>query len=569
MTSFPLLLVPLVPLLIAALAVFPGFRSSLPWAALVAPAPALLLIILYAGPISQDVPALLLGVRLELDATRLAFLAFTAFLWTLAAWSAVAYLKNDTRRTRFCVFFLLAMAGNFGLILAGDVASFYTFFSMMSLASWGLVVHERSRFALFAGRSYIVFAIAGELALFSGLTIAAYTAESLFLADIRQTELGGLGTLLLLLGFGIKLGVVPLHLWLPLAHAAAPAPASAVLSGAMIKAGLFGALTILPFGLVQHEQAGLVIIALGGTSIVLAALIGASQRNPKAVLAYSSVAQMGLVAMALGTGLAVPVAWGAILPALVLFAAHHAFAKAALFLGVPAYWSMQRPLTRTLLLLLLILPAAVLSAAPWTSGALAKSSLKDALGTAPGFWGQALDPVLLFSSLGTALLMLRFLALMGRQEPKANLSAWITGPWMVMTVLALGGVWLAPFAAPELEDEQLANAVPIALAIGGTICLWLLMRGTGLRVREVPPGEILALFQFSRRPTRSAGTFSIGVPAVWWLSASALFQRHATVQRANGGIALLIILVAIIVAGLAAHPDLRALAHQPLSYPSL
>ena len=555
MTAFPLIFAPLLPLGLALLAAIPLARCILPWAMILAPLPTLILAFSGTGAAWQDIPWVLMGVRFELDPVRAVFLTFTGFLWTGAAWSATIYLKSDANRTRFCVCFLLAMAGNIGLILAGDVVSFYTFFSMMSLASWGLVAHERGDFASFAGRSYIAFAIAGELALFSGLTLAAYGTQSLLLADIRQMEFGGLAMLFLCVGFGIKLGVVPLHLWLPLAHAAAPGPASAVLSGAMIKAGLFGALILLPIGVVPLEQAGLIVSSLGVVSVLLAALVGVTQTNPKAVLAYSSVGQMGLVAIGLGTGLAIPEAWGLILPALVLFAAHHAFAKAALFLGVPAFWSMAHPVARSAVLALLILPAAALAAAPWTSGALTKTGLKDALGEPGGFWGHVLDPVLMLSSVGTALLMLRFFWLLAQQAPKPRLSAWLLGPWSTMTMLAIGGVWLTPIDVPVLSSDQALNAIPIVIAIVVAGLVSLLFWALGLRTREVPPGEILAVFQFAERPGKPIGTLLASLPRPHQLGSHLPWptRRH----RANGGTALLFILVAIIAAGLWANPELR------------
>ncbi|WP_147113153.1 proton-conducting transporter membrane subunit [Tateyamaria sp. syn59] len=555
MTSLPLLSAPAIPVLVALLAMLPLSRQALPYATVLAPLPALVLALSGASEHAQEIPALLLGTQLEWDTLRAGFLLFTSLLWTTAAWCAAVSLHSDVQRSRFCVLFLLAMAGNFGLILAGDIVSFYTFFSMMSLASWGLVAHDRSPFASFAGRCYITFAIVGELALFSGLTLASYTAGSLLLADVQQTELGGLSMILLAIGFGIKLGVVPLHIWLPVAHAAAPAPASAVLSGAMVKAGLFGALVILPLGMMQMPDAGIVVIVLGGVSVVLAALIGVTQNNPKAVLAYSTVAQMGLVAMALGTGLARPETWDAVAPALALFAAHHAFAKAALFLGVPAIGSLSRGVTRGIAIALLALPAVTLAAAPWTSGTVAKSALKDAMLDPTGLWGGALDPALFISSVGTALLMLRFLWLMAAGTGHtARPSAWVCAPWGTMTGLAMGGIWLAPFAAPELPVDALSNATPILIALGLTLGILLLVRTFGIETREVPAGEVLALFRIGARKHMRAAP---RVTQIQWfdgLPEWSFWKWSGPDYSAYSAIAVLAILVAIIAAGVISLP---------------
>jgi formate hydrogenlyase subunit 3/multisubunit Na+/H+ antiporter MnhD subunit len=146
-----------------------------------------------------------------------------------------------------------------------------------------------------------VIAIAGEVFLLLGLLLGAAAAGGVDIAAIRAA-LGTSGTgpvaiALLVAGFGIKAGLVPLHVWLPLAHPAAPVPASAVLSGAIVKAGLFGLILFLPDG-----AYGALLMGLGLTGAFGAALWGLTQPNPKAVLAYSTVSQMGLMVMFVGAG---------------------------------------------------------------------------------------------------------------------------------------------------------------------------------------------------------------------------------------------------------------------------
>jgi len=128
--------------------------------------------------------------------------------------------------------------------------SFYLFFTLMSLASYGLVVHTRSERACYAGKCYLIFVILGEAALFAALLLVASTCSTLSFEAARpllaQSE--WLDTILLLawIGFGIKVGTIGLHVWLPLAHPVAPPPASAVLFGIMLKAGLLGWPRLLP-----------------------------------------------------------------------------------------------------------------------------------------------------------------------------------------------------------------------------------------------------------------------------------------------------------------------------------
>src|SRR5690606_8688590 len=99
----------------------------------------------------------------------------------------------------------------------------------------------------------------------------------------------------IVLGFGLKIGLVPLHVWMPLTYSAAPIPAAAVLSGAAVNAGVIGLIRFLPFDTALPTCGG-IIATVGLLSAFYGVAIGITQRNPKAVLAYSSVSQMGFVA---------------------------------------------------------------------------------------------------------------------------------------------------------------------------------------------------------------------------------------------------------------------------------
>jgi formate hydrogenlyase subunit 3/multisubunit Na+/H+ antiporter MnhD subunit len=436
-------------------------------------------------------PWLLFGAGAVLDTLARVFLGFTAFLWLAAALAARHWLLTAKDAAGFTIAFLLAMAGNLGLILASDVASFYAFFAMMSFASYGLVIHFRTPEALFAGWRYIGFVLAGELALFAGLALAVDQAGSLLLADLRATALAPTTAALILTGFGVKLGIMPLHFWLPPAHGAAPAPASAVLSGAMIKAGLFGMMAALPLGIAALPEHGIVLLAAGLVTIFAAAILGAREPNPKAVLGFSSVGQMGMVALGIGAALVEPAAWAVIAPALVFLAVHHALAKAALFLGVGAFLAGGPFRRRSCLLALLALPALVLAGAPMTSGAQAKAALKAALDLGPAAWGPWLGLALSLSTVATTLLMARFAVTLWRAAPASA----VPGPATALPFVALAALALAlPRAWPAVAPD-LAAAMPAADASGGMPMLLLgiaLAAATGLvaAARAVGPARL-------------------------------------------------------------------------------
>jgi hydrogenase-4 component B len=463
------------PLLIAGLLWWPASRAIglrlAPWT----PLPALLLALIAPVPQQFDLPWLLLGTRLGLDETGHVFLLFSALIWLAAGWFARAWLAHDERRHAFAGFFLLTQAGNLGVCLALDAASFYFFFALMSFAAYGLIVHDRSAAAWRAGKVYLVLALAGEMLILSGLLLAV-GAHPLAVAC-------------LILGFGVKTGLPLLHVSLPPAYAAIPIPGAAVLAGAMIKAGLLGWLRFLPLGETALPDAGTAMLLAGLLAIFFGSVVGLTQRLPGALLAYSSISQMGVLAIAVGAGLLAPELWPLLLPAVVLYAVHHALAKSALFLSLGV---LQRHGATPGVLLGLALPALALAGAPLTSGMLAKSSLKQALQTLPAPWGDTLPLLLALGALGTALLMLRLLWLVQHQpaQPDAS-SRSLIAPWL-LTLLGVAGLaaWLAPVAAWQsalTTQAVLAASWPLFAALA----LAFAAQRSRLRAPAIPPGDLL------------------------------------------------------------------------------
>lgn len=305
-----LLLSTLYPLLLFALFAWRAPQHYSRWWIVSAPLPALLLSIGLPDTFIQ-LPFLLLGVVWELDAFTRPLLMMTALLWLISGYFALGYMKPEGLR-RFTLFWLATLTGNLSLILAQDIASFYTGFALMTFAGYGLVVHQLSPEALRAGKIYIAMAVLGEVLILAGFIalipdLVEPMLHSVPLA-IAEHDYPMWVSALLFAGFGVKAGVLGLHFWLPLAHPVAPTPASAVLSGAMIKAGLIAWIQVLPLG---AELAALIepnflrgvslvtgfawlVIGLGLSASFLAAVLGARQLKPKAVLAYSSISQMGL-----------------------------------------------------------------------------------------------------------------------------------------------------------------------------------------------------------------------------------------------------------------------------------
>lgn len=194
------------------------------------------------------------------------FLLLCGIVWTFALFYAKGYLSVSSAKTTFYVWALLALSGNIGLILADDYFAFITFYTLMSLSSYGLVIFTLRKDAKTAARSYIRWAILAELLLFAGFSLL-----SQWQLDSSNIGLQPVSQILLLIGFGIKLGMFGLHFWLPLAHPAAPVPASAVLSGVMVKAGLIGILKFLPE---MSPELGTFLIYIGVSGILAGAVAG-------------------------------------------------------------------------------------------------------------------------------------------------------------------------------------------------------------------------------------------------------------------------------------------------------
>ncbi len=537
--AFPLLLV--APL---ALGVTRAYALRLaPWAAL----PALLATLLPEGA-GLDAPWLVLGGQFALDPLARGFLFFTAALWLAAGVYAHGYLRSthDARPAVFFGFFLGTMGGNLCLIPAQDVLTFISFFALMSYSAYGLVVHYRGASDFFAGRVYISMTILGEVAAFGGLVWAAYLAGGDTTLDGAIAALSGAPErnvilLFIFFGFGVKLGVMPLHVWLPLAHPAAPTPASAVLSGVMIKTGLLLWLRVFPFEAAAPGPAGL-LLGLGVFTAVAAALLGMTQTHPKSLLAYSSISQMGIAAIGVGIGFASQGKTAAVLAGLLVFAAHHAFAKGALFLGAGIAACELSRTTRRLLVAGLALSGGALAGLPFTSGLAAKTQLKYLAKYSGDFWGPALGWLLPLTSITTALLLIRFLFLVAPKPREAHgrANAHMVVPWALMTLVALVFPWVLVAAGWAGLKETGVYAQGVWGASWPILCAVLLAlaitRIAGLRTRPgrcaLPAGDIVYPVLGLLALSRSAFQWAVARPAARARTGFSRFQ--AVLQQYHG-----------------------------------
>lgn len=488
------LAVALFPLLIAAGVAMSRTRSAatrlLPAAALPA---------LVAAAIVPEGSArldwLVAGVTVEIDATARAFLALSATIWLLA--SVYAAARPVERSARFAGWFALAMAGNLALCCVSDPVGFYTFFAMMALSTYALVAHDGGP-SRRAGRAYMVFTVVGEAFLVCGLFVGAAAAAGAAPGPALQTA----GIVLVLAAFGIKIGAVGLHGWMPVSYPAAPAAAAAALAGSMSTAGVLGLIRFLPGGETETATLGAVVMGFGLAAAFYGAAVGVLQSGPRTVLAYSSISQFGLMTVAIGAGLAVPGVWPLAVTAATVYAVHHGLAKAALFIGEDVAARSNR---RTAAIVGLALPALALCGAPLTSGAVAKLVLKEATALAPGAWHDALETLLPLAAIGTTLLMARFLYLVATRPLVAEDGAPVhlrlaaSVAWVALLLAVAGTLWLWPAEGVRYAAEKSLTAHyvwlaawPVLAGIALSAAAWRARALSSRLVGSVPPADMYA-----------------------------------------------------------------------------
>ena len=453
------------------------------WLATLAPLPALVVASIIPSANIVKLDWVLLGIRIGVDDTSRLFLLASALMWILAAVYAADCQQRSSERTRFYLFFQLAMAGNFTLILAQDMVTFFLGFTLMGLSAYGIVADRRSVSARYAGRLYLRWTILGEVVLFCALALIAASAGGLSFEGLRTTTPSHLAIALLVIGFGIKLALPGLHVWLPPAYSRAPIAGAAVLSGPMISAGLLGWMRFLPPGFEALSGWGGTLVAIGIVQLSLGITTGLVQRDPRTVLGYSSIAKMGVLTAGFGVALAAPESASALIAMLTLYAVHHLLVKGALFLGIGF---LESGVARTATLTALVLLSLSLAGAPLTSGALAKTYLNGAL---PQEW-SSLYWVLTAAGVGSTLLMARFLYLASKMSPRKVTSAVVA--WAVWSLLVLSIV-ITPFALAELQLST-RGWETVLLAAFVAASAWILRPQLLIHaVGRIPAGDVLYL----------------------------------------------------------------------------
>lgn len=318
-----------------------------------------------------------------------AFFAFiTSLIWVAAIAHAISYMNHEEKRTRFFTMMMLIEASTLGVFLTGDFFSLFVFFEIMGLLGYFFVVHSETEAAFHAAKKYMYMTIIGGLSLLMGILLYSDTAGTLSFIPIAESEFitssfNIFALFFLIVGFGVKAGMMPLHIWLPDAHPAAPSPASALLSGVMIKAGAYGILRVsTSFFYTQSNQHaayeltqliirepnqaiklvinavnsiaqdiqlfGFLIICIASFTMVAGMILAVIQNDIKRTLAYSSISQMGFILFGVGCFVYLGEHGAVALGGSLYHILNHAFLKSCLFLvaGSIIYCTHQHNMLR-------------------------------------------------------------------------------------------------------------------------------------------------------------------------------------------------------------------------------
>ena len=285
-----------------------------------------------------------LGLVLRLNMLSWFFAIAISSLGALCTIFSLSYMKGRERTDFYYLMMLVVNAAMLGIVLAGDLISFYIFWEIMSWSAFLLISYNRGP-ALAAGMKYIIMSVIGSVCFLVGMLSLYVSFDTLNISQIAPAISSASGGHILFIltafgiAFGIKNAILPFHTWLPDAHSEAPAPFSAVLSGILIKMGTYGFLLVfyvivglklflgLGSGIFSYHS---ILCFLGAVTIIIPTFIAMMQTDAKRLLAWSTVGQAGYIILGIAFGTNLALAGG------IFHFFNHALFKALLFLAVGA-----------------------------------------------------------------------------------------------------------------------------------------------------------------------------------------------------------------------------------------
>lgn len=281
-----------------------------------------------------------MGLSFQVDGFRLLYAVITTFMWVEALLFSKEYMAHAKNKGRYYFFTLATYFATMGVFLSADLYTTFIFFEIMSFTSYVWVAQDEKKESLRAAATYLAVAVIGGMVMLMGLFLLydlvgtlriedLYEACKPFAGSAKLYTIGGC----ILVGFGAKAGAFPLHIWLPKAHPVAPAPASALLSGVLTKAGVYGILILTARMFVGDAKWGTLILSLGVITMVGGAVLALCSVDLKRTLACSSMSQIGFILVGVGmqsllAGHNQIAVWGS-----VLHMVNHSLIKLTLFMS--------------------------------------------------------------------------------------------------------------------------------------------------------------------------------------------------------------------------------------------
>ena len=242
------------------------------------------------------------GLSFRLDGFRAMYALIGGVMWTMCAMLSREYFsRHYHNRNRYYFFYLFTLGATVGVFLSADLYTTFIFFEIMSFTSYTWVAHDENAPAMRSAETYLAVAVIGGMVMLMGLFLLRMELGTLEIARLYEAAQNvnpgklWVPSICILLGFGAKAGMFPLHIWLPKAHPVAPAPASALLSGILTKTGIYGIIVVTLEIFRGTASFANLVLFLGVITMFLGALLGVFSINLKRTLACSSMSQIGFI----------------------------------------------------------------------------------------------------------------------------------------------------------------------------------------------------------------------------------------------------------------------------------
>ena len=277
---------------------------------------------------------------LRVDTLGRLFALVVDVVWLISGFYAFEYMKHELEETRFFGFYVMVFGILHALTFSGSMVTFYLFYELMTLLSVPLILHNRSKDAIKGGLKYLFYSLFGAYMVLFGLFFLNRFATSFDFLPGGNLDMGAVsgneGLMLvvafsMIIGFSVKAGMFPLHAWLPTAHPVAPAPASAVMSGIIVKMGVLGMIRVAYYlvgaDFLQGTWVQTAWMSLSLVTVFMGPMLAYREKVMKKRLAYSTVSQASYILF--GLSLLQPAAMTGAL----LHVVFHAVIKSCLFLS--------------------------------------------------------------------------------------------------------------------------------------------------------------------------------------------------------------------------------------------